>query len=568
MKNFKIRSILKYLSVISVCLMIISITIVSLLAGTFFYERNQHEIAKEYYLLGNQLLSASDYLTDQIKHYVQFGDKKYYNNYQMEIHESQNREKAVEQLKQMGTDSSYMKILQDALNKSNQLAEIEEKAFKEVEKKSFDSARKLVFGEQYEELKHQVIDEILRFTALVNEKSDAETQLATKNTQAMMFLLYVSIIMFSLFVLVTLVIVSGRIKVLTEVQRAMDELSKKDGDLTNRIESGGKDEIALIAASFNLFAEKVQQIVKNTALISEELLEENIVFTENVSKLATSSDLVSKTIEELAFGASEQAKHTENAAEKVGNIGCLLDENEENIKDLNRALAQMKEKKEAGVSIIRDLHTKSQENREVAQKIARLLQDNSQSTLKIEKASQMIENIASQTNLLALNATIEAARAGEVGKGFAVVAEEIQKLAEQSNRFTEEIKGLIMSLSKQSADSIEQIEKVKAVAEMQGDSVNNTTAKFEEIAEEIMNTQKMLDDLNQSEKRLSESKEELLNLIENLAAIAEENAAGIEEASATLQEQNASTMLMEEKNQDMSRSVERLHQNINLFKYA
>ncbi len=68
------------------------------------------------------------------------------------------------------------------------------------------------------------------------------------------------------------------------------------------------------------------------------------------------------------------------------------------------------------------------------------MQSFADSSKEIGSVVRQIDDIARKTALLALNAAIEAARAGEHGRAFAVVAGEVQTLAEQTMRATEDIR--------------------------------------------------------------------------------------------------------------------------------
>ena len=330
--------------------------------------------------------------------------------------------------------------------------------------------------------------------------------------------------------------------------------------------SGRKDEIGSISRGTEKVVERLRDIVLNIREVSGNILNVSDEIADNAKSTAKASDELTKAVDGISIGAMHQAEDMQRGTKAMQSMGEALRANEESMVELNNSSDGVYDAKEKGISAIKDLINTTAKVEESAMKVSEVIVRTDEGAKKIDEASTMIKSIAGQTNLLALNAAIEAARAGEAGKGFAVVADEIRKLAEQTDKFTEEIVVVVRNLSERTKEAVDIMEEVKTVVGEQVTCVDETEKQFVYISDEIDVTKTIIGKLNDSEKELENARGELSEIVEGLAAVSEENAAATEECLASVEEQAASTSIIESSAERLPEMAKGLEEAVQKFK--
>ncbi|MBC5830571.1 methyl-accepting chemotaxis protein [Vibrio metschnikovii] len=268
------------------------------------------------------------------------------------------------------------------------------------------------------------------------------------------------------FIVVGIILANSIAKPIRQIAQRFTDLGQGDGDLSQRIEIEGTDEIAQLSQGFNGFIDKIHQSMKEVSATSRALhhaaanvsnksqttFDNSQHQREQTVQVVTAMNQMGSTISEIAANAATAAETANEAATSTLQGKKVITQAKDTIDRLAIDMTN---------------------TGEVVGELAKKTQD-------IGSILDVIREISEQTNLLALNAAIEAARAGDQGRGFAVVADEVRNLASRTASSTEEIQTMIHQLQADAKEAVQAME--------MGQSISTEGVEFTQSAAQELET--------------------------------------------------------------------------------
>jgi len=292
---------------------------------------------------------------------------------------------------------------------------------------------------------------------------DDQAKQANARTRHLQFVVYFLVALSMLLMCFgSLALVRAISQSLRRLTRMIRDIAEGEGDISKRLEvsgNSGNDELGEVSRLFNLFMDKLQEILRRVA--------------GHTQQLATASQQLFEASEEITA-------NSQDTSDQANAVSQVTQQVSQNLRSVSTGAGEM-------TSTIQSIAANANEAAKVASNAVQTAQAASatmaklgQSSAEIGEVIKVITSIAQQTNLLALNATIEAARAGEAGKGFAVVANEVKELAKQTAKATEDIGKKITAIQKNTKEAVEAIGTISGVINQINEISGTIAAAVEE----------------------------------------------------------------------------------------
>ncbi len=368
--------------------------------------------------------------------------------------------------------------------------------------------------------------ELKNFLANVETRTDSLGNVVEEEQKAAVSaILSLSVIALSLTIFLSFFIANAIVKPIHRVVDMVKDIAEGEGDLTVRLEASSRDEIGELSRWFNVFLEKLQDIisqVKSSAL-----------------QVGNASEQISSASEQLASGAEEQQAQLSEVAASIEEMSAMILEASKNTNDTQDNTQKANRAAEEGRAAVRNTISGIEEISGIVGSASDQIGTLEQRSQEIGEVIRVIDDIADQTNLLALNANIEAARAGDAGRGFAVVADEVRKLAERTVKATGEIGEQIKRIQADVSSSVDAMSKITEQSKTGQELASQSGEALERIATSIANVTRAMSQIASATDEQSSGAEEISKNVETISSVAREAASGAQELAASAEQLNS-----------------------------
>ncbi|CAH0534427.1 Methyl-accepting chemotaxis protein McpH [Vibrio stylophorae] len=258
---------------------------------------------------------------------------------------------------------------------------------------------------------------------------------------------------------------------MTRLADIFQDLGQGDGDLSQRLEIKGQDEIAQLAQGFNQFIEKIHDSVKAVAQTGAELQQ--------------AAQMLNQQAEATLENSHDQRDRTLQVVTAINQMGATVNEIANNAAQAAKTAEHAEQQGIEGQNLVNQSRANSNQLADDIQQVSHVISSLAENTQAIGSILDVIRGISEQTNLLALNAAIEAARAGEQGRGFAVVADEVRSLASRTANSTDEIQTMINRLQIEAQNAVQAMQHSQLLTVDGVDAADQTSQALDQIAEQI-----------------------------------------------------------------------------------
>ncbi|MBT4838167.1 MAG: methyl-accepting chemotaxis protein [Methylococcales bacterium] len=278
-------------------------------------------------------------------------------------------------------------------------------------------------------------------------------------------------------------------QIINEINQVMGSVA--ENNLSGRVEVTTNGAFTMLKDNVN---QSLYQLSETLSYVSDK--------TDFMLKGASQTD---EATSQISDGAQQQLDSIGQISEALSQTQLAIEEVTNSAQEAGESAAHVVEQVKSGMVSIKNMKD--------------IMESIKVNSIKIDKITDVIGEIAEKTNMLSLNAAIEAARAGEAGKGFSVVADEVRKLSEHVASSANEINSLV----KEANEDVEN--GVKLVV-----SINDF---IQQIDKSVRDNDEHLHRIVSSMEQQNSTTTELNANASSLNYIAENNAAAAEELHAT-----------------------------------